>query len=156
MLREPVTKEWIENRLDILYPTHAEAFLRLLTVLRTLFDGDLDAMLVLAATSVSLRGEGWREALFEGQALHGQGNPTNTQSIAHITQVPRETVRRKLIWLQEKGWVRRDEQGNWLPSRQAASDLEPGTLATVNYLRVILNAALRSDQTGAMIAPKTK
>jgi hypothetical protein len=145
MPREAITKEWIENRLDTLYPTHVEALVRLLTVLRVQFDGDIDAMLVLAATSVSTRGEGWRETLFESQPLHAQNNPTNTQSIAHITLIPRETVRRKLIWLQDRGWVRRDELGNWQPTRQAARDLEVGTHATVTYLRVILNAALRSE-----------
>lgn len=156
MLNESITREWIEDRLDTLHPAHVEALVRLLTVLRTLFNGDLDAMLVLAATSVSTRGEGWREALFEGQPLRAVKNPTNTQSISHITQIPRETVRRKLTWLQEKGWVRRDEQGNWLPTRKAASDLELGTHATVTYLRVILNAALRTEPTGVSAGPQTK
>jgi hypothetical protein len=156
MPRQTITREWVEDRLDTLHPTHVEAFVRLLTALRTLFDGDLDAMLVLAATSVTTRGVGWRETLFEGRPLDAQSNPTNTQSIAHITHIPRETVRRKLIWLQDKGWVRRDEQGNWLPTRQAALELEPGTHATVNYLRVVLNAALRSDQAGGLATPKSK
>lgn len=148
MLREPITREWVENRLDTLYPAHVEGLVRLLTVLRTLFDGDLDAMLVLAATSVSIRAEGWREMLFEGKPLCAQGNPTNTQSIAHITQIPRETVRRKLNWLEAKGWVRRDEQGNWHPMLEAASGLEAGTHAAVNYLKVILNAAQKSEPMG--------
>lgn len=148
MQREAITRQWIEERMDTLHPTHVVALLRLLTELRTLFGGDLDAMLVLAATSVSIRGEGWREMLFQGQPLRGEVRPTNTQSIAHITQIPRETVRRKLNWLQERGWVRRDAAGNWEPTRDAAKDLERGTEATVIYLKAILNAAMKAEPQG--------
>jgi hypothetical protein len=152
-MRETITREWIEGRLDTLFPTHVEALVRLLVDLRRLFDGDLDAVLVLAATSVSIRAEGWRDALFEGKPLDGESNPTNTQSLAHLTGIPRETVRRKLTWLESKGWVRRDDLGNWKPSASTTQQLRPGTLATITYLRAILNAGLRAEMDGALPRP---
>ncbi|MCU0907485.1 MAG: hypothetical protein MUF73_08570 [Rhodobacteraceae bacterium] len=113
-------------------------------------------MLGLAAASSRTRGEGWRETLFDGKPLLGQSHPANTQSIAHLTRIPRETVRRKLNLLQDKGWVQRDAQGNWLPTPEAASALAEGSHASVNDLRVILNAALRCEETAVLPTPKTK
>jgi DNA-binding transcriptional ArsR family regulator len=144
MSSTPVTRAWVAARLDSIYPSHIGAFVRLLTDLRTQFDGDLDAMLVLAATSASAQADGGWDALLEGETLNAHHRPTNTQSIAHQTGIPRETVRRKLRWLQDKGWVTRDVQGNWTPSGTAARDLEPATEATITYLRTVLTAAARA------------
>ena len=146
IIPENVTDAWIEERLDTLYPRHIAAFVRLQTELRALFDGDLDAMLVLAATSLSMEGSGWRDALLSNHPLQARSNPTNTHSIAIVTGIPRETVRRKLKWLQDKGWVTRDAKGNWTPSRTAARDLEHGTKATITYLRTILTAARTAER----------
>lgn len=145
MMPGSVTRGWVEDRLDTMYPVHVAALVRLLTELRVLFDGDLDAMLVLATTSISLDGDGWREALFDGEPLKARNNPTNTQSIAHVTQIPRETVRRKLKWLESQGWVTRDSRGNWSPGGTASTDLQQGTEATLTYLKAILNAAQKAQ-----------
>lgn len=149
MERDVVTRGWIEERLDVIHPTHVVGMVRLLRELRLLFDGDLDAMLVLAATSVSIEGEGWKEMLFEQQPLlRATMNQTNTQSIAFITQIPRETVRRKLIWLQARGWVERDDAGNWHPTLAASKDVASATEATITYLKLILSAALKAGKSG--------
>jgi DNA-binding IclR family transcriptional regulator len=74
---------------------------------------------------------------------------TNTQSIAEVTGIARETVRRKLSHMHAKGWVRRDAEGNWIPTRQAASDLRPATLATIAYLRTVFAAAFEDGERGA-------
>ena len=144
MIDKHITRGWVEERLDVLHPAHVGAMVRLLTDLRTLFDGDLDAMVILATTSCSMRAEGWWDALFDSKALQAEQKPTNTQSIAHVTKIPRETVRRKLRWLEHKGWVERDAKGNWKPTQTAANDLRSGSDATVIYLTHILKAAAQA------------
>lgn len=144
MIEKQITRVWVEERLDSLHPTHVAALVRLLSELRTLFEGDLEAMLILATTSISLQGDGWWETLFDGIPLDAQHTPTNTQSIAHVTKIPRETVRRKLNWLESKGWVARDTNGNWIPTDTAARDLRSGSEATVTYLLSVLKAAAKA------------
>jgi len=144
MIEKHITRRWVEERLDVLHPTHVAAIVRLLTEIRTLFDGDLDAMIILAATSITLQGDGWLDLLFDEEPLTGKNTPTNTQSIAQLTGIPRETVRRKLCWLEGKGWVVRDAKGNWMPTMAAASDLRAGSDATVTYLVRVLNAAAKA------------
>ena len=56
---------------------------------------------------------------FQGQgpippaALVGRPPRTNSSSIAEVTGIPRETVRRKLEALARRGWVERDADGLW-------------------------------------------
>jgi hypothetical protein len=49
--------------------------------------------------------------------------PANALSIAQATGIPRETVRRKVEKLIEKGWVQRDERGHLFVTRKAGEDL---------------------------------
>ncbi|MDG4648668.1 hypothetical protein P6F26_09430 [Roseibacterium sp. SDUM158017] len=140
-----ITRAWVEERLDTLYPTHVAALVPLLSELRALFDGDLEAMLILATTSIATEADGWHGTLFDAKPLNAVHKPTNAQSIANVTGIPRETVRRKLRWLEEKGWAKRDACGNWYPSDTAARDLKAGSAATVTYLRTILNAAAKAS-----------
>ncbi len=64
----------------------------------------------------------------------------NAHSVALYAEIPRETVRRKVTKLVEKGWVKCDEHGNLTPAPQAASDLANGTSATLKYLDAIVKA----------------
>jgi hypothetical protein len=141
ILPDKVTKRWIEDHLDTLHPAHVEALVYLLAELRQLFDGDLEAMLILATTSTVTTGGDWRAALLHDQKLEAITKPTNTLSIAQTTRIPRETVRRKLKWLESKGWVERDGSGNWNPTSRTRQELRSGTDASITYLKAILNAA---------------
>ena len=76
-----------------------DAFVRMLVKMRACFDGDLDAMLILAVIAAGAKGENWRAALLERQHVALEIAKTNTLSIAQVTGMPRETVRRKLDML---------------------------------------------------------
>jgi DNA-binding IclR family transcriptional regulator len=73
------------------------------------------------------------------QFLSGRRNESkkgriNTQSIADSTGIPRESVRRKVARLMDRGWVRRNEDGTFEVTERAAADLAPATEATFDYL----------------------
>ena len=143
---QQITQAWIEARLNTIWPTHVVCFTRLLVELRKTFDGDLDAMLILAVVGIGSQQRNWRDVLIDLAKTEGQDSPTNIQSIADAAGIPRETVRRKLDNLQEAGWVIRNDLGNWVPTSQAAEDLKPATLATFSYIKAILNASLRPEE----------
>lgn len=86
------------------------------------FDGDLLLALVLGEIAHhNISGMGWsvRSPLAFSAALHralmaGEVPrlPTNAFSIAQATGIPRQTVRRKLVLLEARGWIARDSTGN--------------------------------------------
>jgi hypothetical protein len=135
-----IDEAWITDRLDRLWPAHNASLAELLIVLRGQFDGDLDAMLILTVLSVGARTDDWARVLAEGVG-HTTSSATNTQSIADITGIPRESVRRKMKMLARKGWVSRDDAGRWQPNRAAARDLKPSSRAAIRYFERIFLAA---------------
>ena len=60
--------------------------------------------------------------------------PINIQSLADYTGIPRETVRRKVSVLEQKGWIARDSNGRLSVSRTASLDLEDATRDSLIYL----------------------
>mgnify|MGYP006276982073 FL=1 len=146
MLPEKITRDWVEERLDTLHPRHVAAFVRLLTELRALFDGDLDAMLVLAAVTADVERDEWRQTLLDTAEGQGTQTPANALSIALSTGIPRETVRRKLAKLEDMKVAQKDARGHWSATPQAAEILRPGTLASMTYIKKILNAALEAER----------
>lgn len=109
--------QFIERNFSSIWPVHLSGFTRLLTQLRLHFDNDLDLLLIMAAIGERTRPESWKDELQSLSVLtdpseseHLQ-DPINTQSVSEFTGIPRETVRRKLMILQEKGWVLRDSDG---------------------------------------------
>lgn len=93
------------------------------------FDGDLVEILVLG--EISLRnvdrffrkdGAAVHEKLLDDAERRGQLlQPCNVLSIAEATGIPRETVRRKVARLIDKGWLARDERKR-LIVRKGAGD----------------------------------
>lgn len=141
-----ITNDWVIERFDRIYPAHRIAFARLLIMLRDSFGGDMDAMLVMLTLSLGVDRSGWSEALFtQFDNTTEQVRLTNTMSISMASGIPRETVRRKLDVLQKRGWVTRDEAGNWTPTARAAEDLRAASLETVQYIRAIVAAAYSAD-----------
>ena len=141
-----VDRDWVEQRLDKLYPTHNVSFAKLLIELRKLFDGDLDQMLILAVLAGGAGGENWRKTLLQQPGLR-PFQPTNTHSIAEISGIPRESVRRKLKLLEGKGLIEQNEDGSWRIAQNAAVLLRDGTHATIDYLTEIIKAGLAADAT---------
>ena len=79
---------------------------------RTAFDGDLDRALIFLV--VALRTAEHRkiedirlEDVLSGQVESYPSLLTNVRSIAESTGIPRETVRRKVAALIDKGWIER-------------------------------------------------
>lgn len=72
------------------------------------FDGDLSQMLVLA-----ILGQRSLQAAM-APSPDGPADAAMTASrIADVTGLPRETVRRKLVRLEARGWIARDATGGW-------------------------------------------
>ena len=146
MLPRSMTRAWIQERLNDMHPAHVSGFARFLVELRRSFDGDLDAMLVLACISTAVRPEDWHGVLIGFEDLPAQNVPTNALSIAQFTGIPRENVRRRIRKLEANGWIARDSDGNWAPTAAAAKDLQPATEATITYLETILGAAVEAHR----------
>lgn len=80
----------------------AGQFSAALVRIRSRFDGDLDQYLlylVFVLQEISSSGNGARK------------RGLNALSLSEITQIPRETARRKLLTLAQGGYLRRDEEG---------------------------------------------
>lgn len=155
MPQEHVTNEWVQDRFDDIYPVYRMAFARLLVTLRKDFHGDLDAMLVLLTLSLGTERQNWVEGLL-GQAGQSRAiRVTNTLSISQATGIPRETVRRKLEAMEARGWIVRDGNRNWVPTRRAAEDLRKGSQETIGFIRALVGAAHSARRRRSGEAPPT-
>lgn len=136
----------VESHFGQIWPVHVEGFTRLLILLRQQFDGDLDMLLVMAVIGEATLPRHLLPGDFSyGELLKGKGElvnkqDINTQSIAAFSGIPRETVRRKLERLAEKGWIERNESGGWTASRKGSQDLQQATEATLDYLATVGDA----------------
>jgi len=145
--QETSTLDFVKANFGALWPAHVEFFTRFLVKLRRSFDGDLDLLLIMAVIGeVTLPRRHLPPDFAYEQLIAGEGQSIpkdriKTQSIADFTGMPRETVRRKLQILHEKGWLERGETGNWIASRKASEELQHATEASLAYLAVIIDAA---------------
>jgi CRP-like cAMP-binding protein len=102
---------FIKENFGTVWPVHLVGFTRLLVQLRAHIQDDLDLMLVLAVIGGRTQDARWNAGLAAlGQLTRDEDTqrkqlPINIQSISEFTGIPRETVRRKLVILEEKGWV---------------------------------------------------
>ena len=93
------------------------------------FEADLQSVLVLAIVGqmeieARIRSNFTGEGTMPTEALVGKPPRINASSIAEVTGIPRETVRRKLEGLAQRGWVERDANGLW-HIRTDGSELTP-------------------------------
>lgn len=139
-------RELIEERFATIWPVNVAAFTRFMVELRRHFDGDLDMMLVMAVIGDRTPPDNWARELVDYGALTQRTGrvrppfPLNLQSISEFSGIPRETVRRKLALLAERGWIVRDGKGHVSAAPQASSDLREATVASMNYLASIATA----------------
>lgn len=147
--------DWLVAGFGEVYPAHVSALVDLLVVLRRSFDGDLDMMLILAIIGdrrvwQRLSKDDVSFEKFGKTPLPAAPNVSiNVLSIAGFIGMPRETVRRKVAALIERGWVEREDNGDLRPTRKAAEDLQEGTLATIDYVRAIVAACDRVRAQGS-------
>jgi hypothetical protein len=140
--------EPIRSRFGDIWPTHNHAFNELLVRLRECFDGDLDRMLILRYVGerdfTPNRGRGLSyDAFLEGERNDRIRKTTNIQSVAYCTRIPRETVRRKVQQLIDRGWLLRQARGELYVTPEAAEALQPMTAFTLEYLNAIGECILR-------------
>jgi CRP-like cAMP-binding protein len=120
---------------------HVAALTRHLVECRQAFGGDLDLFLVMTIIGErTFPAKSAPEDMSKAEFLHGHVGDTehaaiNQQSIADYSGIPRETVRRKIETLIEKGWVLRDEHKHLTATDKANADLHRLTESTVRYLR---------------------
>lgn len=81
--------------------------------MRTIFDGDLDTLLIFISISrYYLRDERAHPEGDDDVAFGSQHHLTLSR-IAEITRIPRETVRRKLKQLESRGLLEKGGHDNW-------------------------------------------
>lgn len=137
---EKFDEAYIRANFGLIWPRHVESLTRFLIECRRHFDGDLDMFLVLAVIGDrSFAASRASAELTYPELLDVNRKPTepealNVFSISQFSGIPRETVRRKVNQLIEKGWVERDEQGFVRATRKAAIDLHPLTEISFEYL----------------------
>lgn len=135
MVDETILKDF-----GVIWPRHVSSLTQFLIDCRQHFDGDLDLFLVLCIVGdrtfasrhvpPEMDFETWHKA----EVIGVQSEDINTQSISDFSSIPRETVRRKLNVLVEKGWVTRDERGFITATTKAKTDLAPLTQSSLKYL----------------------
>ena len=76
------------------------------------FKGDLIEMTVLAVIGQMFVRHHSNEAT-RYYALDGEVLTVSIAQISETTSIPRETVRRKLLLLQKRGWVEKMDNGGW-------------------------------------------
>lgn len=123
------------------FPAHIGALVRLLTVLRREFAGDLDLLLICAIVGERHFARRIDPATPTYETLGAtpvtNAPSVNAYSIAQYSGIPRETVRRKVARLVNNGWLTSDAKGNLSPTAKAAKDLAHGTQETVRFLKEV-------------------
>lgn len=76
---------------------------------RKVFKGDLDAVVVLAILGQNFI----RSFILDPTSVMPANGSTSASRISDVTGIPRETVRRKLLNFEKKGWIVQFEDGSW-------------------------------------------
>jgi hypothetical protein len=121
-----------------------QMFTEHLSDLSRVFESDLQSALILAivgqrSLDAHIRANFLTEAKAPPEIVPPQVLGMNSSSIAEISGIPRETVRRKLRALIARGWIERDERGCYsivFESEQAQARLDLAALERRNIERV--------------------
>jgi len=130
----------LDQRFGRLHARHSGALIRYLVECRKACDGDLDLFLIMAIVgertfSATRAPESMSHTEFvTGTVGNIEPLPINLQSIADYSGIPRETVRRKLELLIQRGWVERGAHGYVTATDAANHALQGLTQSTVRYL----------------------
>jgi CRP-like cAMP-binding protein len=148
-----VSEETLRRNFGKLHAMHVAALTRHLVECRRFCDGDLEMFLVLAIigertfTARNAPDAMSHADFLEGSVRNLEPAAINLQSIADYSGIPRETVRRKVESLIEKGWVMRDERKFVTATDKAKDNLVGLTESTLRYLRD-LEIAFEASRTG--------
>ena len=103
------------------------------------FKGDLIEMTVLAVIGQMFVRHHSNEAT-RNYALDGEVLTVSIAQISEATSIPRETVRRKLLLLQKRGWVEQMSNGGWtmkIIDGQSTANKDLQTLQTRSLTRLL-------------------
>jgi DNA-binding MarR family transcriptional regulator len=75
------------------------------------FDGDYQEMLVMAVLGQARLGAVRAAASLDVADVNAAAEISNASRIADVAGIPRQTVRRKLASLENRGWIERDANG---------------------------------------------
>lgn len=130
----------IKRNFSVIWPRHVASLTQFLIDCRKHFDGDIDLFLILCVIGdrtfsarhapADVDFETWSSS----PALGVRSVEINVQSLSEFSSIPRETVRRKLAILIDKGWVTRDDRGFITATSKAKEDLAPLTVSSLVYL----------------------
>lgn len=142
-----MSEDSLRRHFGKVHAQHVAALTRHLIACREICDGDLDLFLVL--TIIGERTFTVRDApadmshqdFVDGTVDSLQPAAINLQSIADYSGIPRETVRRKLRILQDKGWVIKDNRNFMTVTDKAKANLNGLTESSLKYL-IEMDAAL--------------
>jgi len=138
------------------WPLLNHYLLQLLVLWRSTLGGDLEKALIIGAVvDQAVKQPGFGEMSYSG-FLAGElddtlAPATNVQSIADYTGIPRETVRRKVNDMVERGWLVRDvEDGGVRLTALGIRTLDPTTRQTATIIEktTTLIADIASDLRG--------
>jgi hypothetical protein len=133
-------EEQIKENFGKIWPAHVGNLTRFLVSCRRVFDGDFDMFLILAVIGDCTYSQQHAdpsqnyEAFKAGQLKATPPVNINIRSIAEYTGIPRETVRRKINQLVEKGWVKRGANDYLTATRKSSTELQPLTEASIRYI----------------------
>lgn len=126
------------------WPVHVHSLTRFLIECRRAFDGDLDMFLVLAVIGERTYSQQHADPSLtyddfkSGRASETRVRDINLRSIAEFSGIPRETVRRKIAALAERGWIERSADSSLVATHKASTDLQPLTLESISYIAQML------------------
>ena len=142
-----MSEEQLRQHFGKVHALHVAALTRHLIACRKVCDGDLDLFLVLSIigertfTARDAPDDMTHADFLEGTVASLQSSAINLQSIADYSGIPRETVRRKIRILQDKGWVTKDERNFITATDKAKSNLNELTDSSIKYLKDIYEAS---------------
>lgn len=148
----------IKENFGRIWPEHVGNLTRFLARCRRSFDGDFDLFLVFAVIGDCTYSRQHADprhdyaAFAAGQIEAPRPVDINIRSIAEYTGIPRETVRRKINLLVEKGWVTRGADDYLTATRASSIDLQPLTESSIQYIAGMMQ--LFRDVLGAGAMPQ--
>lgn len=135
-----MSEEKLRRHFGKVHALHVAALTRHLIACRRVCDGDLDLFLVLTIigertfTARNAPDDMTHEDFIEGSVDSLQPAAINLQSIADYSGIPRETVRRKIQILRDKGWIAKDERNFVTVTDKAKANLQDLTDSSLKYL----------------------
>ncbi len=132
-------EEEVRAKFGKIWPAHVGSLTQFLIESRAAFDGDLEMFLVLAVIGDRTFSQRLADPRLDFERFQTQPTTTtpediNIRSIAEFSGIPRETVRRKVAQLADRGWVTRKGDGFIVATEKAKEDLEPLTAASIRYI----------------------